>query len=344
LGTRTGVYYADGRSNTPDLGRHSLGTKVRQEALDQLQRLDLVKAVEVGKADASLLKEDRHRLLLLEEGRRRYMEFAGRPPTQGGASLGTVKRYRAVFDKFTTFAEINCITYWQQVSKDVLRQYGKWLDDNDYHDKTQYIELTVIKQALKWMVEEGMLPPTSNFRLPLKKPTGSSTYCYTYDEVRAIIAHCRAVEGLHWLAAVVVALAVTGLRISELAGLRWTDIDLVLGILRLTDTTRRSRKSERKEARSTKSHRDRTLPLHNELGLILGLLPHLPDNRVFHGPNGGKIKPDTVRNVLKREVLSVLSEKFPPVLTLPVSQQGGCTRSGTTSVQYRRTTVCQNRC
>lgn len=199
----------------------------------------------------------------------------------------------------------------------MLGRYGKWLEDRDYHDKTQYIELTVLKQALKWMVGEELLPPTSNFRLPLKKPTGTSTYCYTQDEVRAIIAHCRAGEELHWLADVVVALAVTGLRIGELAELRWSDIDLEKDLIRLTDTTRRSRKSKRQEARTTKTHRDRTLPIHSELRPILERLPRLPDNRVFHGPHDGKIKPDTVRNVLTREVLTPLAKKFPAVGDVP---------------------------
>ncbi|HEX4613957.1 MAG TPA: site-specific integrase [Urbifossiella sp.] len=161
------------------------------------------------------------------------------------------------------------------------------------------------------MVGEELLPPSSNFRLPLKKPTGTSTYCYTQDQVRAIVAHCRADDGLHWLGDVVVALAVTGLRIAELAGLRWADIDLEKGVIRLTDTTRRTRKSMRQESRTTKSHRDRTLPVHGELRTILDRLPRLPDHRVFHGPQGGKIKPDTVRNVLTRAVLAPLSAKFP---------------------------------
>jgi integrase len=34
---------------------------------------------------------------------------------------------------------------------------------------------------------------------------------------------------------------------------------------------------------------------------------------VFHGPLGGKIKPDTVRNVLTGEVLAPLAETFPAV-------------------------------
>lgn len=317
VGTRGGVYYADGRSNTRDLGRHSLGTHDRAEALDRVRRLDLVKAVEVGAADASVLKDGTDDLLPLDEGRARYMAHVARPAIQGGAAPKTAQRYKAVFDKFDKFATGAGVRYWQHVTKDVLSRYGKWLEESDYHDKTQYIELTVVKQALKWMIEEELLPATNNFRLPLKKPTGTSTYCYTPDQVRAIVAHCRASDALHWLADVVVALSFTGLRIGELAALRWADIDLDKGLVSLTDTTRRSRKSKRHEARSTKSHRDRTLPIHGELRPILERLPRLPDGRVFHGPLGGKIKPDTVRNVLTREVLGPLAEQFPAVADAP---------------------------
>jgi integrase len=310
LGTRNGVYYADGRGGDRNLGRHSLGTRDRGEALELLRKLDLIKDVEAGLADAALLKAPGE-LLPLEEGRRRYMEHVTRPAVQGGAAPSTQARYRTVFDKFAEFAGGTRIRYWQQVNKDALGRYGKWLEDRDYHDKTQYIELTVIKQALKWMVEEGLLPAGSLFRMPLKKPAGTSTYCYTREQVQAIVARCRAGDELTWLAGVVVALSYTGLRISELADLRWGDIDLEKGILRLTDTTRRGRKSQRREARSTKSHRDRALPIHPELRPVLEGLPRRADGRVFHGPLGGKIKPDTVRNVLKREVLGPLAAQFP---------------------------------
>ena len=55
----SGVWYADGRANDPDPGRHSLGTKDRDEALEAVRQLDLVQAVELGKADPKELG-DRH--------------------------------------------------------------------------------------------------------------------------------------------------------------------------------------------------------------------------------------------------------------------------------------------
>jgi integrase len=258
-----------------------------------------------------LLQVGRDALLPLEEGWRRYLEFVARPPVQGGAGPATVKRYRSVFVKFLAFAQRQGVRFWEQVTKDVLMRYGRWLEDEDYHDKTQYTELTVLKQSVKWMVEEGLLPPAAVIKLRLAKVQGSSTYCYTPAEVRAVVAHCRAREGLGWLADVVVALATTGLRIGELAGLRWGDVDLDRGLLTLTDTTRRGRKSRRHEARTTKSHRDRTLPVHPSLREVLDRLPQRADGRMFHGPRQGLLKPDTVRNVLKRDVLPALAGQFP---------------------------------
>ena len=50
LQTRNGIYWADGRSNLRNAGRHSLGTKNRDEAMEMLQRLDLTIAIENGMA------------------------------------------------------------------------------------------------------------------------------------------------------------------------------------------------------------------------------------------------------------------------------------------------------
>ena len=49
---RDGVFYADGRGGKFDLGKHSLGTRDRREALDALRLLDQRKAVDLGVANA----------------------------------------------------------------------------------------------------------------------------------------------------------------------------------------------------------------------------------------------------------------------------------------------------
>ena len=49
------VWYADGRSNGLNLGRHSLGTKVKEEAVERLHLLDARTAVKHKLADPSIL-------------------------------------------------------------------------------------------------------------------------------------------------------------------------------------------------------------------------------------------------------------------------------------------------
>ena len=53
---RDGVYYADGRTNKYQLGKHSLGTRDREEALARLKLLDQQKAVEHGLISAAALE------------------------------------------------------------------------------------------------------------------------------------------------------------------------------------------------------------------------------------------------------------------------------------------------
>lgn len=160
LGQRHGIFVADGRSNKTNLGRHSLGTRDRQEALQLLTRLDAVKAVELGLAEPAVLETSPADRLSLEEGRRLYLQHVARPAVLGGATPRTAKRYRAVFDKFIAFAQQEGIQDWQAAaSRRVLEAYSAWLDDEGYDYATEYLELTTLKQSIKWLVLEKKLPP-----------------------------------------------------------------------------------------------------------------------------------------------------------------------------------------
>jgi integrase len=313
LGSRNnGVYYADGRSNKQDAGRHSLGTRDREAALLQLVRLDLVRAVQMGLAPSTVLDGHNDNLLTLEQGQELYLRHVRRPAVMGGVKPGSAKRYTSVMKKFVQFCLKEGVRHWNGVTKQVVEAYGAWLDDDqDYAYATEYLELTTIKQAIKWFVGEKHLPAQCIFSLPLKKPLDTTTYCYKDAEVEAILTRCFERKDLLWLGDVALALSHTGLRIGELAQVRWTNFDLNANMLRLIDASRQGSKDERSKAQTTKSHRDRALPLHKRFRDRLALMPRHPDGRVFHGPLGGRLKPDTVRNVLIREVLEPLAEQFP---------------------------------
>lgn len=304
-----GVYYADGRSNRIDLGRHSLGTKDRESALQALHRLDAVKAVEHGLADSSIL-DDEDAPLSIQRGVDLYLEHAQRPPVLGGVSPRTLKRYRAVFDKFEKFAGEHPVRDWRRVNAQTLHRYGRWLFNKGLAQKTTGFELTVLKQVHNHLLDAKHLPQACRFKLPVRKVQGTSTYCFTDEQVQAILNHCFSLPKLTWLGEIFTGLAYTGLRIGELAQLRWSAVDLEAQVLRVIDNTAHARRPDQVELR-TKNHGSRNLPIHQDLLLVLRGLSRRNDRRVFHGPNGGVVKPDKVLTALRRRVLDPLKERFP---------------------------------
>lgn len=309
IGPIEGIYVADGRSNGQLLGRHSLHVRDETAAMKELKELDLLMAVERGLARRSMLNVDSAGLLDLAEGRRLYEDFIRRPPVSGGPRATTAKRYRPVLDKFLRFVAGQKLQYWNQVSSKTFDDYASWLDGEAYSYATAYLELNTLKQVIKFLVQREHLPADAMFSYPMKKPRGTDTYCWTQVEVAAILKQCEE-PSLHWLRDVVLMLSRTGVRISELAGLRWSDIDFERGMITLADESTRKVRGTR-EARSTKSGYSRSFPIHEDLLELLQKKERMGDGRVFHGPLGGKIKPDTTRRILVRDVLTPLGDRFP---------------------------------
>ena len=310
LGRRGGVYTADGRSNAISAGRHSLGTKNYHEALEAVQKLDLVMAVKLGLADRGLLDEPASRLFGLEKGKDLYLAHVQRPRVAKGTKPGTPKRYRAVLQKFLAFASQHGLTVWNQVNKQVLEQYAAWLDGEGYAYRTEFLELTTLKQAVNWMIDAEHLPASCRIKMPLNKPSGTDTYCWRAGEIAAIVEFCNAKPELGWLRRIVIALACTGMRISELASLRWSDVDLDNNTIKLADESASAHRRGRK-ARQTKSGRSRSFPIHADFRRVLEALERSKDGLVFHGPRGGVLSPDITRRTLIRDVLAPLAKRYP---------------------------------
>ena len=115
----------------------------------------------------------------------------------------------------------------------------------------------------------------------------------------------------NWLHPVVAALAYTGMWISELASLRWSDIDFERNLILLTDERHSAVRRKRGDARELKGKRSRSFPIHDELRPVLASIPRSKDGHVFRGPPDGRLKPDTVRRCLIRDVLQPLKAEFP---------------------------------
>ena len=260
-----------------------------------LRELDLVQAVERHLADPAILDNVVDNRLALADGVQIYRDHVGRSPVTGGAGKSTQKRYRAIFDKFQPFATGLGVRFWNDISVRHLDQYAGWLDGEGYAYRTTYIELTTIKQAMNYLIESGHLPETCRIHLKLSKMMGTDTYCWRQEEVQAIIQYCRAAPELGWLGDVLTALSCTGMRISELANLRFTDIDFGANVVKLTDETAKAVRSTGRQVRQLKSRRSRSFPIHADLLPVLEGIERHRDGRVFHGPLGGVIKPDIVR-------------------------------------------------
>ena len=307
---RGGIYYADGRGNSAKLGRYSLSASTLAEALVVLEQLDKVKAVETGKADRSIL-EPTTKMLAFADGRKLYEQHIGRPIVTGGTRAATKKRYRTVLDKFIAFAESINVQYWSQVTRKILERYAAHLVQLGRSYNTQYLELTTLKQINKWLIAEGHLAETCHIQLKLPRDKESTTYSWRVTEFQAIVAHCRSVPALDWLGDVCTALGLTGMRISEIAQLRWSDLDFDRRVIALVDESRRSMQHEGRARRTLKNKRGRSFPMNEQLLPLLQNIPRHRDGFVFHGPLGGRLKPDTVRNILVKQVLGLLKSRFP---------------------------------
>jgi integrase len=307
---RDGVFYADGRMNIPSLGKHSLGTRDRDQALAALRELD--RRIAIQNLKAQQRPTDSHQLVLIGDGWKRYLEHVGRPDVLGGAGALTQKRYRAVRDKHQAHCTKKEIESWNEIDKAHILAYGAHLSKIQKSDATVYLECTLLKQIIKWLIEEARALPESNrVRLSIRRSHQSDTYCYTREQIRAIVELCRATPKLHWLADITIMLATTGMRIGELAGLRWSDVDLQNGVITLHDNRHSGRHAKAAAIRTLKGRRGRRVPIHTQLRHVLENLIHRPDGRVCGMPNGGQLQPNGVCKIFIRDVIGPLKKRFP---------------------------------
>jgi integrase len=306
----SGVYFADGRINSKyKLGKPSLGTRDREEALRRLHALDRKMAIRLGLAEVET--KDKPNDVEIEEGWALYMERCSQPEILGGVGPGSYKRYCSMRDKHVKFCAKKRHLNWSAITKKTTNEYGNSLAKNDYADSTIVGEMNMICSVSKWLVEEGHLPETCRFLLKLSKPEGSTTYCYTKKELTRIVNFCYANPKLVWLAQVVTALATSGLRIGELAKLRWSDIDFPSNTIRLTDERSRPRRKQTGKERRIKGKRGRALPMHPAFRAVAETLSRHVDGLVFHGQKGGRLDPRRVLEALQGRVIESLKSEFP---------------------------------
>lgn len=184
--------------------------------------------------------------------------------------------------------------------------YATRLEKAEYADNTVAFELTTLVQILKWLAATGRLPADHRVRVKVTRSRETTTRCWQAAEVAAMLDVCRAAPHLAWVAAAIIGLSRTGLRVSELASLRWSDVDRAANVIRLTHEPRRAGA----RGRQTKSGRSRSFPIHADLRAVLDSARPGPDGLIFHGPRGGRLDPERLRDALVRDVLTPLAPRF----------------------------------
>lgn len=160
--------------------------------------------------------------------------------------------------------------------------------------RTTELAVVLLRAALTQALDDGLLlvNPALGLKPPRREP--AEMRALSPNECRALL---RAARGDRLCALYVVAIA-TGMRRGELFALRWSDVDLRRGVLRVvrsydphtatmgpvkTRSGRRQIALAPDTVAALRAHRDRQR------------LEGLPAELVFAGPEGGPLNPDRVR-------------------------------------------------
>lgn len=118
-----------------------------------------------------------------------------------------------------------------------IHQLMKSLSNKDISSTTAKYSVRTLKVALNWAVKMQLIPknPAANIRISTRS-TGSGMKVWTDEEVNRFL---QAAKGSKFYPAFYLAIT-TGMRMGELLGLKWTDIDFDRGTISIRRTLQRT--------------------------------------------------------------------------------------------------------
>lgn len=303
---RDGVYYADGRRHGH--GKPSLGTRDRGEALRALADLDSTFSQQLSGSTPhprGTHKSETTSIKILD-GWQRYLDCRDEPVHLGGLKEESKKKYRNYRDSFADFCDKKQIVSWNVVTKKVLQSYGKHID-RQLAPRSVHNNLTMQISVSNWLIMEDLIPDSCKIKWKLKKPSGSDRYCYTGGQVTRMLEMTMAEEKLHWLYETIMLLSYTGLRIGEAVNLKWSDVELLGGVIRVRDESFSNKPVSRR--RTLKDGESRNVPIHHQLGEHLKAREG--NGYVLRGVKGGQQNVNYAREQFVELVIEPLSSEFP---------------------------------
>ena len=301
---RDGVYYADGRRH--QLGKHSLNTRERSDAIHELYKLDAGVAVGALNTPVISTSDDQPKSISIEGGWDKYLASRGGPVYLDGLKPASKKQYTYYKNAFVEYCLGAGIKCWSQVDKTVLRNFGDYIDGR-FAPRTVHNNLTMQVSVSNWLIAEDLIPDSCKIKWKLKKPVGSERYCYTREQVTRMLEFSKADMTLHWLHAMIMLLSRTGLRIGEARALRWTDVDVDRGVIHIRDESFSNVTNGVR--RTVKNGQSRSVFIHSDLGEYLHEVQG--SGYVLYAVKGGQLNENYARERFIEKVIEPLTKEFP---------------------------------
>jgi integrase len=156
--------------------------------------------------------------------------------------------------------------------------------------KTRNNVLAVVSNALRYAEEVGLIEEAPRIRpYKFERP---EIQCWEIDEWRRLIDAAR-VEG-EWMVVSMLLAGDAGMRLGEVLGLRWEDLDLVARRITIARQIRKGVEG------TPKGGRRRSVPMTAGLGSELGRLQQVRTGRIVCGSEGAPVAEAALKHVIYR--------------------------------------------
>lgn len=212
---RNGTWYANFQFRKRQR-RQSLHTGSKKEARRRAAQIDVQLTIGQWKSaiDAVTVRQAVHAYLDV-------LDADGRAPK-------TMAKYRQILNRVATLAERRGVSDVAGLDLPFLDAYRKARTADGAAAKTKYTECVILRQVIHFALSRNMVAadPMKGVKMPKPRPTKQP--CWTWEEVRAILA--AAPDDVK---DELTLLAELGLRFGDLAWLTWADVDLAANVVRV---------------------------------------------------------------------------------------------------------------
>lgn len=166
----------------------------------------------------------------LPDSNQNYLDdFLNMMAAENGAALNTLDAYRRDIEQLRDFCQKN----FAAVTEEEIIGFVTELNRRAYAVKTMARKISALRKFYKFLTEEGAVTLNPTLRLEMPKAEKPLPKFLTEEEIARLIAVAESKPGFvrHRLSAMLKLMYVTGLRVSELVGLKESSLNFARGEL-----------------------------------------------------------------------------------------------------------------